>query len=84
MMGGRCDGGAYVQTVYDEQLHGVCRDCILLDNYECQVIGGLEPSIRCPELQEKILYEEIRLYGVNANAEIENPKRRKTAIHRRR
>ena len=78
MMGGRCDGGAFVGDTYDTQLHGACRGCILLDeDMQCQVIGGLEPSIRCPELQEKVRFEEIRLYGVNANAEFENPKRRR-------
>lgn len=77
-MGGRCDGGGFVDETYENQLHGTCRGCIMLDEeYQCQVLGGLEPTIRCPALQEKVRYEEIRLYGVNACAEFENPKRRR-------
>ena len=44
---------------------------------ECQVLEGLESTVQCPELQEFLRYESIRLYGVNADAKIENPKWRK-------
>ena len=81
MMGGRCDGGALVYKTFEEQMHGSCRDCHFLITEEyphhCQVLEGQDKIIHCPELQEFIRYNEIRLYGENANLDIENPKRRK-------
>ena len=80
-MGGRCDGGALVYKTFEEQMHGSCRDCHFLITEEyphhCQVLEGQDKIIHCPELQEFIRYNEIRLYGENANLDIENPKRRK-------
>lgn len=43
----------------------------------CQVLEGLDKVTLCPELHEFIRYNEIRLYGENADPEIENPKRRR-------
>ena len=43
----------------------------------CQVLEGQDKVIYCPELQEVIRYNEVRLYGVNADEKIENPKRRR-------
>lgn len=81
MMGGRCDGGALVYKTFEEQMHGSCRDCHFLITEEyphhCQVLEGQDKIIHCPELQEFIRYNEIRLYGENANPDIENPKRRR-------
>lgn len=74
MMGGRCDGGALVDTTFTNQMHGSCRDCIcrverIDDNegyvIECQVLQGQEPSVQCPALQEFIAFNEIRLYGIH-------------------
>ncbi len=80
-MGGRCDGGALVYKTFEEQMHGSCRDCHFLVTEEyphhCQVLEGQDKIIHCPELQEFIRYNEIRLYGENANPDIENPKRRR-------
>ena len=80
-MGGLCDGGAFVYKTFEEQMHGSCRDCHFLITEEyphhCQVLEGQDKIIHCPELQEHIRYNEIRLYGENANPDIENPKRRR-------
>lgn len=82
-MGGRCDGGALVYKTFEEQAWGSCRDChFRVDDdadvpLHCQVLEGQDKVIHCPELQEFIRYNEIRLYGENANPDIENPKRRK-------
>lgn len=74
MMGGRCEGGAFVYHTWENQMHGICRDCMLRDEIEewdgssvwkCQVVEGQEPSIQCPELQEHVRYNDIQLYGVN-------------------
>lgn len=81
MLGGLCDGGAFVYKTFEEQMHGACRDCHFLITEEyphhCQVVEGQDKIIHCPELQEFIRYNEIRLYGENANPDIENPKRRR-------
>ena len=80
MMGGSCDGGAFVANVFTEQMYGACRGCHFVEDSEegrtCQVLEGRDTAAQCPELQEHIRYNEIRLYGVNADAKIENPKRR--------
>ena len=69
MMGGACDGGAFVQAVFDNGLWGVCRGCNLLVERDgvmvCQALDGLEPLRNCPELDEYIQFEGIQLYGVN-------------------
>ena len=81
MMGGRCNGGAFVSSKFEEQLYGVCRECHFRDEVDgevrCQVLDGQDESTECPELQEVIRYNEIRLYGVNANERLDNPKRRR-------
>lgn len=62
-------------------MYGACRDChfrVEEDHVvKCQVVEGQDKVIYCPELQAHIQYNEIRLYGENANHEIENPKRRR-------
>lgn len=68
MLGGRCGGGAFVQTQFENQMWGECRDCIFrvqLDDgsIECQVLGGLDKLTYCPALIEFIDYHEIKLYG---------------------
>ena len=74
MMGGRCDGGAYVATTFDNQMYGSCRDCFFRveredDNegyvIECQVVQGTDEMRHCPALQEFIAFNEIRLYGIH-------------------
>jgi hypothetical protein len=74
MMGGRCDGGAYVATTFDNQMYGSCRDCFFRveredDNegyvIECQVVQGTDEMRHCPALQEFIAFHEIRLYGIH-------------------
>ena len=73
MMGGRCDGGAFVDNTFTNQMYGSCRDCLLRveredDNegyvVECQVIQGQEELEHCPALQEFVAFHEIRLYGI--------------------
>jgi hypothetical protein len=72
MMGGRCDGGAYVDKLFTNQMYGTCRDCNLREYVpeegamSCQVLQGLEPMVGCPELVAHISHEGIKLYGVNA------------------
>lgn len=70
MMGGSCKGLRYVSEFFDSQCWGECRGCILHENEGdgCQVLQGREKSIECPALQEKIDFERIRLYGVNAKS----------------
>lgn len=71
MMGGQCEGGAFVAKLFADQVWGSCRDCILRVEPEdggeihCQVLSGQEPSVRCPELIDFIRYESIKLYGIN-------------------
>lgn len=74
MMGGRCDGGAYVGAYFDANMHGACRDCHFRveredDNegyvVECQVIQGQDRVAYCPALQEFIDFHEIKLYGIH-------------------
>ena len=60
MMGGACEGKKWAS----------CRDCMLRETSEeeghrCQVLDGREPPMECPDLQEVVQYERIRLYGVN-------------------
>lgn len=61
---------------------GMCRDCHFRVWSEegvlvCEVLEGQDKVIHCPEVQETIRYNSIRLYGVNADDRIENPKYRK-------
>ena len=67
MMGGQCGGGGFVERFFEEQLGGECRNCNFKDDngYECQVVQGLEPAVKCPGLEEFIRYNGIKLYGVN-------------------
>lgn len=74
MMGGRCDGGAFVGNTFEAEMHGACRDCFFRveryddnDGYviECQVLQGQDETRHCPALQEFIAFHEIRLYGVH-------------------
>lgn len=71
MMGGACDGGGFVDKLFNEQMWGTCRDCMLSVYVEeegaqlCQVLTGQEPTRECPELADLIRYEGIKLYGVN-------------------
>lgn len=83
MMGGACDGGAFVQRTFEGQMYGSCRGCHFVEDSErgreCQVLEGRDTCVQCPELQDYLRYNEIRLYGVNADIRIENPKKRKKA-----
>lgn len=63
MMGGRCNGGAFVEQVFETRRG--CRDCHFLDAHTCEVVEGRESAMRCPELEETIRYNNIKLYGVN-------------------
>lgn len=70
MMGGECDGAAFVEEVFEGKKWASCRDCMLRETTEeeghrCQVVDGREPPRECPDLQEFVLFERIRLYGVN-------------------
>lgn len=72
MMGGRCNGGAFVHAVFEAQAWGACRDCWMREarteeegGLVCTVLDGREPELKCPELQEHIRYHGIKLYGVN-------------------
>lgn len=71
MLGGRCDGGAFVDKLFNDQMWGSCRDCMLrvYDEergvIECQALEGTEEIRECPALVEFIRYEGIKLYGVN-------------------
>ena len=81
-LGGNCDGGHVVYETFENNQWGECRGCnMYVTNDEgvshCQVLEGLDKLVLCPALQEFIRYNEIRLYGVNADAEIENPRRRR-------
>jgi len=71
-MGGRCDGGCFVENFFERNLQSECLDCVHrvetdYDGYrvECQALQGLEPATICPALQEHIRYHGIKLYGVN-------------------
>jgi hypothetical protein len=80
MMGGRCDGGGFVYRLFEDQVWGTCRDCIMREYSEedggirCQVLEGREELMGCPELAEYVRYEEIKLYGAN------KPPERKTSL----
>jgi hypothetical protein len=71
MMGGRCDGGAFVDKLFAEQMYGACRDCMFREYVEeegamlCQVLQGRETTMQCPELESFVSHEGIKLYGVN-------------------
>jgi hypothetical protein len=70
-MGGRCNGGAYVDTWWETEQYGKCRDCIHYEVSEeeglrCKVLHGGESIMECEALQEHIAFEGIKLYGVNA------------------
>lgn len=73
MLGGRCNGGALVHDTFENQIYGACRDCMLREEIEdydgpaikCQVVEGREDPQECPELQEHIRVNEIKLYGAN-------------------
>jgi hypothetical protein len=72
MLGGACNGGAFVSAYFTEQMYSACMDCHLReivtdDGYEvvCQAGEGREPSTMCPGLQEHISFHGIKLYGVN-------------------
>jgi len=72
MMGGECDGGAFVGQNFEANLWGGCRDCPLREQrddngceFVCQVIEGREPARNCPALDEHVRFHGIRLYGVN-------------------
>lgn len=76
-MGGKCNGGALVERTFERNVE--CRDCLAFerDEFRCQALDGRERLTACPALQEFIHNHEIRLYGANADAEIENPRRRR-------
>lgn len=69
MMGGRCNGGAFVYDLFERQSWGSCRDCVFrvvdAEGLKCQVLEGLDAIIECPDLAEYIRFEGIQLYGVN-------------------
>lgn len=69
MMGGRCDGGAFVAETFEAQIWGSCRDCPCWEEREgeivCQVLDGREELRECPELADFVRFENIKLYGVN-------------------
>lgn len=74
-LGGACKGRAFIADTFERELHGACRDCAYReaqehDGYElrCQVLDGRDKELQCPELQEHIRFEGIRLYGVNKPA----------------
>jgi hypothetical protein len=64
-LGGACNGAAWIAEIHDPW--SVCKGCNFLadDGITCQVLEGLEPINKCPELQDYIRYEGIQLYGVN-------------------
>ena len=71
MIGGRCDGGAFVHRVFGDSGTGRdCRDCFhrqLTDGegVVCDVLHGKEPARECPALAEFIAFHQIPQYGVN-------------------
>lgn len=71
MMGGRCDGGAFVADTFENQKWGACRDCTMCEfvpeegENRCQVLDGRDTTMQCPELAEHVRYEGIKLYGIN-------------------
>lgn len=73
MMGGACNGGAFVDRVWESHQCDKCQACVLFDTaqtddgiqFVCQVLSGQEPYTACPELEEKIQFDGIKLYGVN-------------------
>lgn len=69
-LGGACNGGAFVSTYFDEQMHGGCRDCHFLTRSDdgdirCEVLDGRDSLLNCPALSDHIRYHSIPLYGVN-------------------
>lgn len=81
MMGGRCNGGAFVDRFFTAHGFDKCTQCLQWEQREdvfvCQALDGREKLTACPELHEFIRFNSIRLYGENADAEVESPKRRK-------
>ena len=68
MMGGDCNGRAFVNDTWDHHFGcGPCQECVFLDAADnaaaCQILGGAEPFHKCPILIEHIARHEIRLYG---------------------
>ena len=64
MTGGRCSG----RHIAEGHFFGSnCRDCNYLDatcGYRsCQILDGAEAITQCPEWQDVIRTNEIRLYG---------------------
>ncbi len=80
--GGECDGSHIVHATFEQQMWGECRGCHYREaddegNVLCQVVEGRDKVTGCPEVEDHIRYNGIRLYGVNADPRIENPKRRR-------
>lgn len=73
MLGGECKGGAFVRTFWESHQHDKCADCLLRETRDCgtheelacQALEGREPYTACPELDEHIRYNDIKLYGAN-------------------
>lgn len=63
MMGGKCNGGAFVDQVFETRRE--CRDCHFLDAHVCEVAEGRESARRCPALEEFIRFNNVKLYGVH-------------------
>lgn len=62
--GGRCTGVWVVDEAWNKNWGGGdCRHCNLNDEGECQVLSGLEPANECPQWQEFVDYNEIKIYG---------------------
>jgi hypothetical protein len=70
MLGGACNGGAFVDAYFETNIYGDCRDCPLIETDDegvvrCQVLNGQEPALQCPALIEYVRFEGIKLYGEN-------------------
>ncbi len=70
-LGGACDGGAYVESYFDDHMHSDCRDCPHHHRDDegqlhCQVLEGQDRLANCPALEDYIRFEGIKRYGVNA------------------
>ena len=63
MMGGNCNGGAYVEAVFESRRG--CSNCHFAESHRCEVLDGRDSLQQCPELQEFIRYHSIKIYGVN-------------------
>jgi len=65
MMGGDCNGAAFIREVFEMQMYGACRDChFRTEDFQCEVLEGQDATTQCPELQEHIRYHGIKLYGM--------------------